>query len=575
MKKALSKLWGLLHNDRKQLGTLYFYALIQGLIALSLPLGIQSVVNLLFGGVISTSLVLLIFLIVTGVFIGGWLQMLQVRISERIQRNTFRLLSFRFAWLIPRFRQEDIDDDYLPELMNRFFDTGSIQKGIHKLLLEFPGAMIQLVFGMLLLSLYHPLFLAFGLVFVSLLLLLFYITGPSGLRTSIEESNYKYEVAYWLEEMSRIAKPLKFMNILTYPLRQTDHWVSGYLDSREKHFRVLWIQSWGFIFLKTIVTALLLSVGAFLLIDQRINIGQFIAAEIVIILLLNSVEKMISALDAVYDLLTAVEKIYKVLEKRNEAVDASGLEEHLPLATPRIELRGLTFRYPEGTRDVLQDLQLSLQPGEKVCLMGIQGSGCTTLLKVMTGSYTYADGSFLVNGIPLRNFDIRSYRENISILLSTNDLFSGTVYENICMGEQFTLQEVKAVSDLSGLTPFIDQLPEGYHTPLVSFGRNLPQNVITKMMLCRVLIRRRGIMLMEDTFTKLQHINRQRVMEHLLNPQSPHSLVFSTYDLHTAARFPRIILLHEGRIMFDGTYADMQGNPFFISTLKQSLAQDE
>lgn len=435
MKKAFSRLWGLLDNDRQQLGTLYFYALIQGLIALTLPLGIQTVVNLLFGGVISTSLVLLILLIVFGVFVGGWLQMLQLRISERIQRNTFRLLSFRFAWLIPRFRQEDIDDDYLPELMNRFFDTGSIQKGIHKLLLEFPGAIIQLVFGMILLSLYHPLFLAFGIVFICLLLLLFYITGPSGLRTSIEESNYKYEVAYWLEEMSRIAKPLKFMNILTYPLRQTDYWVSGYLDSREKHFRVLWVQSWGFILLKTIVTALLLSVGAFLLIDQQINIGQFIAAEIVIILLLNAVEKMITSLDAVYDLLTSVEKIYKVLEKRNEMEGISEQAETLPLAAPCIEFRGLSFRYPEGTRDVLHNIKLSIAAGEKICLMGIQGSGCSTLLKVMTGSYSYGDGSFLLNGIPLQNFDIRSYRENISILLSTNDLFSGTVYENICMGE--------------------------------------------------------------------------------------------------------------------------------------------
>lgn len=575
MKKAFARLWSLLQDDRQQLGTLYFYALVQGLIALTLPLGIQTVVNLLFGGVISTSLVLLIMLIVSGVFIGGWLQMLQLRISERIQRNAFRLLSFRFAWLIPRFRQEEIDDDYLPELMNRFFDTGSIQKGIHKLLLEFPGAIIQLVFGMILLSLYHPLFLAFGVVFISLLLLLFYITGPSGLRTSIEESNYKYEVAYWLEEMSRIAKPLKFMNVLTYPLRQTDHWVSGYLDSREKHFRVLWVQSWGFILLKTIVTALLLSVGAFLLVDQQINIGQFIAAEIVIILLLNAVEKMITSLDAVYDLLTSVEKIYKVLEKRNETDDISEQAESLPLAAPRIEFRGLTFRYPEGTRDVLRNLQLSITPGEKICLMGIQGSGCTTLLKVMTGSYSYGDGSFLLNGIPLQNFDIRSYRENISILLSTNDLFSGTVYENICLGENYPLQQVKDVTDLVGLTPFIDQLPEGYHTPLVSFGRNLPQNVITKMMLCRIFIRHRSIVLMEDTFTKLQQINRQRIMEKLLNPSSVHTLVFSTYDLSVASRFPRIVVLHEGEIIFDGTYAQLLVHPFFISTLKKSLTSDE
>ena len=150
----LLRFWKLISLEKNEVLIIYFYAFMSGIIYLSLPLGIQSIINFLFGGMISTSLIVLTVLVVVGVLLNGWLQILQMTINERIQRIIFTRFSLQFAYKIPRLDLKEIDDYYLPELVNRFFDTASLQKGISKVLLELPTASIQLFFGLLLLCFY-------------------------------------------------------------------------------------------------------------------------------------------------------------------------------------------------------------------------------------------------------------------------------------------------------------------------------------------------------------------------------------------------------------------------------------
>jgi len=232
----MQRFFKLIALERKEITAIYFYAIISGLISLSLPLGIQSIINLLFGGVISTSLVVLIGVVVLGVLANGWIQILQMRVNENIQRRIFTRFSLQFAYKIPRLDMMAVDDYYLPELVNRFFDTASLQKGVSKVLLDFPGATVQIFFGIALLSFYNGAFLFFGLGLVALIILIMRFTYPQGIRTSLEESNYKYEVGYWLEEVARTIKTIKFMGLNNFPVQKTDELVSGYLDARKSHF---------------------------------------------------------------------------------------------------------------------------------------------------------------------------------------------------------------------------------------------------------------------------------------------------------------------------------------------------
>jgi ABC-type bacteriocin/lantibiotic exporter with double-glycine peptidase domain len=224
--------------------------------------------------------------------------------------------AFGFAQKIPQINLAAIDNYYLPELVNRFFDTLTLQKKMAKLLLDFPLAIVQIIFGLILLCFYHPVFIAFGLVLVFVVFGILYFSGRRGLETSIEESSYKYKVVAWLQEMGRIIRSVKFAKSPQFALQKADAGITGYLQFRTAHFKVLLLQYKTLIAFKVLVTAAMLGVGTFLLINQQLTVGQFIAAEIVILTVLNSVEKLIVNLDSVYDVLTAVEKLNRLQIKK-------------------------------------------------------------------------------------------------------------------------------------------------------------------------------------------------------------------------------------------------------------------
>jgi ABC-type bacteriocin/lantibiotic exporter with double-glycine peptidase domain len=551
----LQRFLKLLSLERKEVMSMYFYAVLSGLIYLVLPLSIQSIINLLFGGLISTSIVVLILLVVLSVLFNGWLQIRQMEINERIQRRIFTRYSLQFASKIPRLDLMAIDDYYLPELVNRFFDTASLQKGLSKVLLEFPAASIQIIFSLLLLSLYHPVFIGFGIALIALVAIILMLTYPRGIATSLEESNIKYQVGYWLEEVARTIKTIKFMGRTELPVRKADVLVSSYLDARAAHFKILKIQYWAFVVFKLIITAALLIVGAFLVINQQINLGQFIASEIVIIMLLNSVEKIIGSLDVVYDLLTSLEKVNKILDKPEEIQKGIDINEISPNKAISIHAENLTYRFSEKENPVLKDLNFKIESGEKVCIFGTEGSGKTTLLKLFTGAYPNYSGTLLFNNYPLGNYHLHQLRQHIGIYLATADLFSGTLFENLTLGdEKITSQQIIDTAKRTGLLSFIQSQREGLYMEVDSLGKKLPRNIVNKIMLTRALLTQPKLLLLEDCWSSLEKVEQEMVVNNLTGKDCSFTLIAVTNDENFARNCDKIILLDEGRLVAFGSF---------------------
>ena len=293
----VARIWNLVREERSDITGIYLYAIFNGLIQLSLPVGIQAIIGFILAGTLSASLVLLISLIIIGVLLTGLMQINQMKIIEKIQQKIFVRYAYAFADHIPRLDLKKVDAFYLPELVNRFFDTVSLQKSISKLLLDLPTATIQILFGLILLSFYHPAFILFGVVLVLLLWLILYATGTKGLKSSLAESSYKYAVAGWFEELARVVKSFKFSSGSQLHLKKADERTVNYLNARTKHFSILLVQYRTLVAFKVAITAAMLIVGVILLLNQQINIGQFVAAEIIIITVINSIEKIIINLE--------------------------------------------------------------------------------------------------------------------------------------------------------------------------------------------------------------------------------------------------------------------------------------
>ena len=561
----VQRLFRLLASERRDITYLYVYAALAGVISLSLPLGVQSVIGFVSSGAISTSLVVLIVLIVMGTLLVGGLQIMQVYLVEYMQQRLMARVALDFAVRLPRVRDEALEGEYLPELMNRLLDVPTLQKGLATLLVEFSAAGLQILFGLVLLSFYHPVFIAFGLVLVLLLYALIAVTGPRGMRTSIVESKYKYRIVAWLEDVARTVSSFRLPARQGLALGRTDKLLNGYLAARASHFRVLLTQSWGFVVFKTLVTASLLSIGCWLLVSKQINIGQFVAAEIVIILTIGAVEKLILKLDVVYDALTSLDKIGHVLDLEQVA-PATGTAP-VPLAGAgaqpglAVDLRHLSYTYPGGTRAVLDGISLTLTPGDHLALAGADGAGKTTLLRLLAGLLDGYTGQIAYGGLALADLSPAALAGAVGDNLSHQHLFSGTVLENITLGQpQLTTADAAWAVELVGLRDELYARPDGLNS-VVGPGHPLGAGTTQKLLLARALVGRPRLLLLDHLLPAAALAERARVLRALLAPGLPWTLILGTTQPELLAQLPRVAVLDEGRVAAEGPWAIVRDTP--------------
>ena len=538
----VTRILNLVRLERKEITAIYFYAILGGLIQLSVPVGVQSIIGFVMGGAMVTSLVILIILVVLGVLLNGFLQIGQMRIIEKIQQRIFVRYAFTIAGRLPHVDMKKTDAYYLPELMNRFFEIPLLQKGLAKLLLDMPAAMIQILFGLILLSLYHPAFILFGLVLVLILWLILYYSGNRGLQSSLAESTWKYSVAAWLEEMARMVKTFKYAKDTQISMRKTDERTVGYLEARNHHFSILQLQFKVLVAFKVLITAAMLIVGSVLLVNQQLNIGQFIAAEIVILTVINSVEKLIGNLESVYDVLTSAEKIGVLTDKPQESSGTLTLEpgeQGLSIAFQQV-----SFGYDEKEQ-ILKDLSFSVSPGQKVCITGPEGSGKSTLLRLLSGAYQDFNGAILINDLPIGNYDADSIRKHSGILLSQQDIFHGTLMENCTMGApQADIGELRTLIRKTGLEPFIASLDKGLDTQLEPGGKRLSKTVIHKILLVRALLGKPRLLLLEEPWQGMEAMYTRQLQQLLLRELPDSTILITTHDDQFAQQCDQVIRLN-------------------------------
>ena len=538
----------MLSLDRREIFMVYTYALFNGVINLSLPLGVQAIIGFVISAEFSASWGILIFIVVAGVAAAGVIQILQLSLTELLQKRIFTRAAFEFAYRIPRLKMEHLTGQYVPEIINRFFDTLTIQKGLSKILVDFSASTLQILFGLLLLSFYHPFFVFFGIILIVLLYLIFRYSGPKGLKTSLLESKYKYEVAHWLEELGRSVGTFKLAGNSRFPLEKTNKMIGNYLKFRQDHFKVLIFQFSNIVAFKTFITAGLLILGSILVINQEINLGQFVASEIIILLVLSSVEKLILSMETIYDVLTGMEKLGQVTDlpiESDEGLDVSELDLGDALA---IELSDVNYVYPNSTNYVLKDINFKINAGEIVCITGPHLSGKSTLASLLSGLYQQYTGSIQINGAPLRDLSIMSYRSIVGDNLSIHDLFSGTLAENISVGRGISTQDLlKAVNEV-GLGYFLKKSSEGLSTPIKPEGLGISTSEKIKIILSRIIAQKPKLIVLDQFLDQLDHEDKALILDVLMDKSHGWTLVLVTNNEGVMQRADQVITLNNGLI---------------------------
>jgi ABC-type bacteriocin/lantibiotic exporter with double-glycine peptidase domain len=546
----LKRFYNLLELDKKDVYQIFFYAIFAGLISLSLPLGIQAIINFIQSGRVSASWIVLIILVVFGVALVGILSLMQLRITENLQQKIFVRSSFEFAARLPKIKSDQLYNTYPPELANRFFDTMTIQKGTSKLLIDFSAALLQIVFGILLLSLYHPYFILFGILLLILLYFIFKFSYKSGLETSLKESKFKYKVASWLQEVAR--NNFSFRNELNYDfaLKKNNQIVSDYLNYREKHFDVIKRQFSQLIVFKIIITASLLSIGGFLVLSQEMNIGQFVAAEIIILLVINSVEKIIIGLETFYDVLTSIEKIGQVTDLELE--EDTIIKNDTCYTNIVLETENIKFKFPDSKNEVLNTISLKVEQGEKIVIDGENGSGKTTLIRLLSGLIQPTSGSFYINDDTFRKINLKQYRSQIGSIIHSETPFEGTILENITFKDaSIPFEDIKWAIDGVQLSSFIKSLPKGLDTKIFPEGKQLSSSNAQKILLARSIIHRPKILFYEDPTDSMDEKVANEIIDFITSDRNKWTIIVSSKNPYWKTKCSRKITMQNGFIQLD------------------------
>ena len=523
------RFWNLLSQYKPELRQIYVYAVFNGMVNLTLPLGIQAIINYIQAGELTTSWIVLVCFVLAGIAIAGFLQVYQLRIVENIQQDLFTKSAFEFAYRIPKISFLQLDKIHAPELVNRFFDTLTIQKGLPKVLIDFSLAAFQIIFGLILLAIYSPYFILLGFALIVVLLLIFKITGPKGLSTSLKESKYKYQLAHWLEEVARVNRSFKLNASSKFHLNKTDDIVVNYLSARESHFQVLINQFRLFIGFKVFVAAGLLVLGGYLVFQEQMNIGQFVAAEIIIILIINSVEKILRIIDTIYDVLTALEKIGYVTDLKLDTENGNNSVSDDGAFALRAE--AIQFRFPDEDNNIIDKLSFEVAANNKVVLTGKSGSGKTLLLQILAGILPFEDGELFINDAPFKHYRRDSLYDKLGVAFPTNQVFEGTFRDNIVMGRPVSEKKLSEIIKLLKLTEYLAKQSKGVDSFVDSGGRRLPRSVIQKLLIARIIAGEPKLLLMEDPLQFVEESEKKRIIDYLMDQQRNWTLIVVS-DFH-------------------------------------------
>ncbi len=568
--KPMDRLIRLLAAEKKSISYIYIYAIIVGLITLTIPLGMQAIIGLISGGLVFSSVVVLIVFIICAVLASGALQIMQISLVEILQQRIFAKAAYEFAYRVPKIKTAALHGHHPPELMNRFFDVVNIQKSLPKLLVDLTGAVLQILFGLILVSFYHPFFLGFGLLLVAVVTAIMYFTGPKGLKTSLYESKYKYKIAYWLEEIARTIHSFKNTGDSNLHVQKMDDYVNQYLHYRKSHFSILRTQFSYIILFKTFIIGGLLVLGTLLVVDRQITLGQFVAAEVIIVLVIGAVEKIIFTMDTVYDLLTAVEKIGHVtdlpLEKDNGA--KVSLNQHP--GGLEVKVKDLSYHSKSNQQVALRGMSFTVKPGERIGFAGPRQSGKVLLARVLAGLTDSFEGSIQLNGISRRDLHRSTLRTSIDTNLLSHDLFEGTLLDNIGMGRlRVSYDDIWWAIEKAGLSDYVNALPDGLQTWFGAEGAQPPPDIRHQIILARSLASRPKLLVLYDDWGDWPKDDRERVTSGLMQPGMPWTLIVVSNDAQVLEKCDRVLIVHEGQVIAEGKFNELTSHP----ELREKVAQ--
>jgi len=517
-KRPWQRLDELLRLERSDLLALLAFALGVGVLSVVVPASIEALVNTVAFGVLLWPVVVL-SLVMLGFLVGAAvLRALQVVVAECLQRRLFVRTAAAFATHFARAEMEAFDGHNPTDIVNRFFEVSTVQKAATTLLVDGIGVVMITFVGLIVLAFYHPYLLTFAAVMVVMVAFMLVVLGIGGVRTSIDESYAKFDMAAWLEEIAKCPHTFRFGRGGALALDRADHLAGAYVAARKRHFRVVWRQTLFALLLEAVGSTVVLGLGGWLVINRQLTLGQLVAGELIVTLVLTALSKIGKYIENYYDLQAALDKL--------------GVLDQLPLEPVGGEMlpakSGPLGVVAEVIRDDRRPQRLEARPGERIAVYGPSGSGKTFLLEMLGLLRVPRAGLLEFDGIDARSLD-RAATRLLVAYVGRSETFADTVAENVRVGrEELSAADIRRALEMVGLADRVARLPQGVSTPLASDGMPLSSNEISRLSLARALVGGPRLLLIDGLLDGLDIRDCPELVASILDRNAPWTLVIVT-----------------------------------------------
>ncbi|GIW97079.1 MAG: hypothetical protein KatS3mg111_0412 [Pirellulaceae bacterium] len=527
----LNRLLALMRPEAGDIWIIAIFSLVSGLLGLATPMAVETLVNTVAFGRLLQPVVILALMLFAFLAFNSALRALQTYVVEIIQRRLFARIAADLAYRLPRVDLEELEGRSGRELVNRFFEVVTIQKVVSQFFLDGISLVLTTFIGMAVLAFYHPWLLGFDVALLVLILVIIFVLGRGAVPTSLEESKKKYQMAEWLESL--IASPLAFRyaDAAEFALERADRLIYEYLRCRKAHFRVLMRQIVFALTLQAVASTVLLGLGGWLVISGQLTLGQLVAAELIVTVIVGGVAKFGKHMESFYDVLASADKLGQLFDLHLETED--GLLT-FPVDQPaQVSIGQLSYQ-DNADNTVFDGLDVRIASGERVMLVGPSGSGKSILLDLLFGSRKPASGHVVINGVNPRDLRPDALRRSV-VLVRDIEIFPGTLAENIHLERpEVSTNDVREALRMTGLLETVLRLPQGLETPLVETGYPLTPNQARKLMVARAIAGRPRLLMIDGILDSLPDEEAERLTTMLVGTEQPWTLIMVTGRHHLA-----------------------------------------
>jgi ABC-type bacteriocin/lantibiotic exporter with double-glycine peptidase domain len=531
--------------EKHDLGAILVYALFLGVFTLTLPVAAQALVSTVAFGTLLQPLVVLTALLLGALVFSGTLRAAQTYVVEIVQRRIFLRVVADLSYRLPRVTRAALDRKDGPELVNRFFDTFTVQKSAATLLLDGLEITLTVLVGMLVLAFYHPLLLGLDIVLVLLVGGIVVGLGRRGTKTAIDESYRKYEMAAWLEELARHDALFKLGGGLRYAELRAEDLAGEYLDKRKKHFAVVFRQTIAVLALQAMANAAVLGLGGWLVIGRQLTLGQLVAAELIVTTVVASIAKVGKYLESYYDLIAAIDKLGHLTDLPLERVGGDAC------ADVGLGGRGATLSIEHvaggyaGGATTLKDVSLTVAAGARVAIAGSTGAGKSLFVEMLSALRDPVSGRIVIDGHDLRDVDLASFRRKIAVVRS--EVISGSILENVRLGRSHVdTRAVREALATVGMLDDVDAMPEGIHTVLNAMGEPLSASQKMRLAIARSIAGAPSLLVLDDATDGLDPRVREPMLDKLFDAAQPWTLIVVSNDSRIHKRCETVWRLNDG-----------------------------